>query len=313
MRMTLTEKVTSRMSIVRDIALLTLTALMGLSPQHTEAATTHEYFEYLASLPEVVLARAYRDQATIDKDRNVDGRNYVKEEILYDPDLDAMRFLFRKDDANPASALRPNFDEVGRVSSGTLFYTWESLWDPRWALPENREGMETHKTFQLGILTSSSDQRRIEIRTRYSDDTSEIGRIDFRRYVWSAPGNSVPLPNQQNEFVISPNTWTRYWAFVDFDNQEVTVWVADTKRDPVMLLDRFKFSDMSAGDLTAGLDSFWFQYNSSQSRSGPELYTWARNLVVLRDISNPSFLVQQGADVGGGSVVVTPEPPSWDQ
>jgi hypothetical protein len=65
--------------------------------------------------------------------------------------------------------------------------------------------------------------------------------------------------------------------------------------------------------LAHGLNSFWFQYNSSQDRTGPELYTWARNLVVLRNVSNPESLVQLGSDVGGGVPVTRPMPPVLDQ
>jgi hypothetical protein len=39
--------------------------------------------------------------------------------------------------------------------------------------------------------------------------------------------------------------------------------------------------------LEATLQSFWFEFNSSQTRMGSEeIYIWGRNLVILRDLSS---------------------------
>ncbi len=319
----MSSKVVKKMFIYKDLAtsfrglLVTMVCVSMIGTAETSNAQGQpdsSYFDALSSMPNVVHAKSYRTQASIDSDRNTSGSNFVQSAILYDRSMNGARFLFPANRANPASALKPEYDGAGIVDSGNLFFTWESRWDPRWANENNRQGMRTHKTFQLGILASRSDQRRIEIRTGYSSSLNEIGRIDFRRYQWEAPGNQQPLPNQVGNFVIAPDTWTRYFAFVDFDARQLSVWVADATRAPVQLLDRFQFTTMDPGGiLTSGLDSFWFQYNSSQSRIGPELYTWARNLVVLRDVSNASQLVQQGASVANDGVFIAPNPPVWNQ
>jgi hypothetical protein len=296
------------------LACLGMLGALFLAAPLPALAADHPYFDELASMPQAILVRSYRDQATIELDRNQSGGAYERSDLLYDAQKDGVRFVFSSNNANPRSALRPDFDGAGSVASGNLFYTWESYWDGRWADPANRGPMVTHKTFQLGNLESATDQRRIEIRTHYGDSSSIIGENDFRRYRWSASGPDQPLPGQQNRFAIKTETWTRYFAFVDFDRRQLSVWVADEDRQPVVLMDQFQFTSMDPGSgLAHGLNSFWFQYNSSQDRTGPELYTWARNLVVLRNVSNPESLVQLGSDVGGGVPVTRPMPPVLDQ
>ncbi len=55
-----------------------------------------------------------------------------------------------------------------------------------------------------------------------------VAAVDTRTY-WFTPavGDDAPLEPQVGSFNIKPDTWTRFWAFVDFDNDKYSYWIAD--------------------------------------------------------------------------------------
>ena len=48
--------------------------------------------------------------------------------------------------------------------------------------------------------------------------------------------------------------------------------------------------------MSGGLDNFWFEFNSSQTRSGGALNIWARNFAVLKNVANAQDIVNQSGD-----------------
>ena len=255
------------------------------------SALADPYFDWLRSQPEVVIARAYDNQPEIDQDINAVNPANRNNPPVYDANLNAARWSMFSS-ISVRDQLRPEF---GTVSSGTLLIGWDARWDRRFT--GDLGEMTTHKAFQLS-KSGSGDTRRIEIRTRFNRGSgNDVAGVDARGYIWNPSGQ--PLPGQVRDFTIEADTWTRFWAFVDFDNQEFSLWVADENVGAVKLFDRLRYNNMSGG-----LDNFWFEFNSSQNVGArDELRIWARNFAVLRNVSDVGQIVARGSPV-------RPKPPT---
>ena len=273
-----------------------LLVIGAIEPQEAHAES---YIDFLENRSETVMVRRYQSQLEIDGD--IHGQP-DHDALSYDETINGARF--RQVGAN-GRQLRPNF---GTIDSGTVLITWESRWDAGYSSNGDVDGLRTHKAFQIS-KNGPSDQRRMEIRALYSSvDEPDVARLDHRRYIWNTVGDASPLAGQIDEFIIKPNTWTRFWSFMDFDNGTYSHWVADEDTNPVQLFDRLPID--YSNNLAAGVDNFWFEYNSSQSRNGPVLYTWARNFAVLKNLSNdPGYYVQIGAQVAADVNGNFPNPP----
>jgi hypothetical protein len=95
---------------------------------------------------------------------------------------------------------------------------------------------------------------------------------------------------QLADFVIGPETWTRYWVEVEvipgaFDR--VSLWIADERRGPVQLLNRLEIE--SAGTLT----NLWMEFNSSANRTGGPLVAYLRNVVMFSNLADPTTILQR--------------------
>ncbi len=297
----------------------TLLILLLLPSPIAWAAAPHAYFDWLSQKSEKIVSNAYRTQAEINRDTAPSHvpNAYVK----YDSNQDAAKLtLFQnKSGLSGDGQLRPSLDNSGyqgmsgEISTGNLLFTWDAKWGNGF-LDVETEGLKSQKSFQLSRI-GSGDTRRIEIRTRLSrSDPSYIADVDNRGYVFEFAGEKQPMGRggcngdcQINDFTVQGNTWTRYWCFVDFDNETYSFWMADENNSPVKLFDNF------AMNYTTGLNSFWFEYNSSNSRTGPEIYGWFRNFVVLQNVENVDAIVAQGANIGAGPSTSSPPdttPPS---
>lgn len=250
----------------------------------------HRYFDYLAAAPEIFVSRSYRNQIEIEQDRWGKNKIHNAPYLIYDKTVDAARFTIPKNVSGTPLKIKHKFQPV---TSGNLLFTWEARWEEAWADKTNLQKLSTHKTFQLGRLASRSDTRRLEIRTIYRAgkkvkfDSKAVGLVNFRRYQWPAQGREQPMPEQLRVFEILPDTWIRYWVFVDFENLTMSAWIAIEGQKPVQLFDEFQYDSMKPKNpiVLTGLDSFWFQFSSSQNRVGPPLTVWGRNLQILRDIT----------------------------
>jgi hypothetical protein len=172
--------------------------------------------------------------------------------------------------------------------SGSLLVQWDA-----WMGTEFRQsisGIPTYKHFQL----ASGGNIWTEVRSRFSAATSgNVALVDLRYYGIPGPGFFVggmdALSPMVGSFHTAPEVWTRYWMFLKPAGSyyELSLWVADVNRDPVLILDRALVQPKSG----YRWDSFWLEYNTSTDlvKAGrPDLISYARNLVMLHGISDPT-------------------------
>lgn len=271
--------------------------LLALAAAAEEASspvseTTHSgrnaYFGYLIGLPELHDAVALRSpQEVID---NVFFERKHKATTSYDPDFDAARFIVKENRPSVVigDQVRRNFE---KIDSGNMLVYWEALAPAYWSSGGSVDGVNNYKAFQL----SKDGKLTLEPRYRFGQvGKPHVARVDVRAYgaqsgVQIGSGDSVAP--QRREFRIKPDKWTHFWAFIDFDNNRFTYWVGDEDRAPVAVIDNVPFKWKQNYGSEFGFNQFWFEFNTSQKRTGPEAYHYGRNLVILRDIDDPAGVV----------------------
>lgn len=249
------------------------------------------YYESLAARSDVHFTASLRSDVEINAHRN--GKPHDPPDVVYDPAADGARMRMPSGAGSIATQIRLSFPAV---ASGNLLFYWEGRWEAGFVSDGDVDGLQTNKAYQLA-RSGPGDNRRIEARTRFAlVDSPFVAAVDTRSY-WFAPaqGSDQPVQPQVGSFDIKPDTWTRFWAFVDFANGQYSYWVADETSGPVVIHDAIgiDYSPLPPG-AGPGLDTFWFEHNSSQSRTAgtPDLFIWGRNLVVLKDVSDASGVVQ---------------------
>lgn len=260
--------------------------------QDASVENPHAYFERLSRRPDAAYSYSLRDQAQL----NANSGRRGSRSITYDPGNDT--YPFRQDAAKVLiEENRASISSQVRVpiahTKGSLLLTWDAWWGQEYVSRESRGGLNTHKTFQIASPIVRAE-RYIEIRNGYSRvqrDDSAVSNVSVRDYARLGPNTKVGTGDRiephLNEFIVRPQTWTRYWAWVELRPDEwdrFSLWVADETRGPVQILDRAEIQ--SAGSLTR----FWFEYNSSQRRTGGPLTAYVRNFVALRDVPDPKAL-----------------------
>jgi hypothetical protein len=258
------------------------------------AGYPHAYFDELSARPEKRHSFSLRAQSQLDE--FVHGR-LPSDHVTYDPAgdryptaQDAAKVMLRQDSASLAKQV---WFPIA-IDSGTALITWDAWWGLEYQSQAMRGGLDTHKTFQIASPIDKSE-RWLEIRTRYALGTGVgIGGADARPYADLGPnsreGSGGRIEPMRTEFIIAPQTWTRYWVQIELrptDWDRVSWWMADENRTPVQLLDRVEMK--SAGTLT----KFWLEYNSSQTRIGGPLVAYVRNLVVLHNLRDPRSVLSK--------------------
>ncbi len=268
------------------------------------AQDQNAYFETLASGPGVVLAKSCRDQDQLNADRH-------GEPVTYDSLVDAARTNVREQTSGDGDADPGPRYTFPAVTNGQLWFVFDMLVHPDFL--NILGGLSTYKMFQFtsdGIVPVSDD-RRIEIRTHFTITSSAGatavenpgGVVDTRPYNTGSQtgylGRIEPL-NSPDElhfrdrfpYITSLGKWNRYWALVDLDSKEYSLWMADEDRNAVSIYDKAPVPDL------VGLNGFWWEFDTSQSRSGPAgIFGWFRNLVVLHNVT-PPFDKPLGANSG---------------
>lgn len=241
----------------------------------------HAYFDWLRQQGTVVAARSYRNQGEIDADINARRPERRERPPVYDSREDAARWDLPGGQQHVISVDQLRIRWGPAIGSGTVFGFVElKLSDDDWIRDAQQGDLRTWKAFQW----ARDDTLGFETRFRF--DQGLI--VDFRSYGQSGwTENSGFRANTQ--FALRPGNWTRFWWLLDYSARRVTVWVADEDRpEPVRVLDGHSTQ-------MGSVNEFWFEFNTSQNRTGPaSLELYARNAVILRNVSNPESLVIAG-------------------
>ena len=198
---------------------------------------------------------------------------------------------------------------VGTEDGHTYIFTWDTWWGREFDF-ENT-GIGNYKTFQFG-----APLYWFQIQTYFRDapgpDIGAVGGVALlgaNKSQSEAFGPNVidgyPLKPQVGNFIIRPETWTRYWVMVEQNAggwDPTTMWVADENRDAVKIFDRLQLN------VPGSIGVFWLEFNTSANPLTPgrgTLVAYVRNWVALRDARDTSGLLHRP---GAG----TPLPPLPD-
>lgn len=261
----------------------------------------HAYFEMLRGNEHFLDSIAYRSQEEITPEIAAASNGGV----YYDETVDAARF---PNSSGSTSQLRHPYPgrPYNHAKGGTLLTYWEARWGAGYRyLDGARNGVNTHKAFQFsnedngtGSLGLFMEPRalygRIESYVSNGGDPNAIAYVDIRAYgglVTQTGGQQTPEGGNYSSDSVSPianhyrlkaEVWHSFWLFVDWDNNELSMWVAEAGEAPVLVYDR------NTATFNTNLQRFVFEFNTSQDRSPqtPPINTWGRNVVSLR---NPTF------------------------
>lgn len=274
---------------------------------------SHPYFDQLIQRPDCLIAYSLRTQAQIDKYRNP---QQVK--VNYDAVMDAARWQWIKDDTTADNLRLPILLERPASGSRRILIVSDHRWDTSWFTEfKQPDGnwMGGWKWLQVTSAKSAtnSDQRiwfepQMRAIGEYAQENPSnppvLSLFSAREYLDAiAPttteaavgcgidmGESVAINRQQGCFKSYANTWTRTWIEVVLnageDYAHVSWWMADENQNPVTIFKGAKLKMFSP------LREFWYEYDTSRpERKGGPMAAWGRNVVVLKDVADPTPLL----------------------
>jgi hypothetical protein len=263
----------------------------------------NEYFDQLVSRPDHHSSTHLRTQEEVLEELHFSDKS--KATTAYDPVMDAARFIVKSGSGSVTGGdqVRHQFPSV---NSGNALFFWEARAESYWASDGSVDGVETYKAFQL----SNAGNLTLEPRFRFAHvNLPYVARTDVRTYGSVERGPADSVTGQTGEFRILPDTWTRFWMLLDFDNNRLSYWVGDENRPTVAILNAVPYNWSAAYGSGFKFDQFWFEFNTSQSRSSSEeAYFWGRNLVILKDVEDALSIVELGSN--GIDADVRPNPPT---
>ena len=266
-------------------------------PVPAPSSAGHAYFERVRTRPEVVASYSLRDQAMLDSFAHGPGirADYVTYDYAadaYPAKQDAAKVTIPPDRVSLPTQIRIPLNRV----QPTLV-TWDAWFGKEFLF--SYHGIAGYKNFQF---TSPNAMIWFEVRSRFIEaPAGAIARVDTRGYFRDGMGPNVtkaaPIEPQAGTFVIRPETWVRYWAFIDIRQTDpgspewstLSLWVADETDGPVQIIDRRQIK------LNATLGMFWLEYNTSSNverQRGP-LVGYARNVVVLGNVTDIPSLFER--------------------
>jgi hypothetical protein len=264
------------------------------------------YFDALSVRPDCMVAYSLRDMnqllAFMDQPNPEVKPWDVTYDPLHDPDpraQDAAKLLVP---ANEPSL--PNNVRFPIPSAGTdpFLITWD-VWMGR-EFSYASTGINNYKHFQL----ASADHFWTQITTEFDrakESPGALGMFSVRQLGESSSESPIG-PNVTNAnplspyrtFAMMPETWTRYWVYFNpvADRWfEFSMWIADENHDAVKTIDRLLIKPNYAAGATSW-EKLWLEYNTSDhgwDTGFPARVSYARNIVILRGISDPASLLQR--------------------
>jgi len=257
----------------------------------------HSYYELLAAEPATTRGFPLYGDGDVFTDQIAPAvwtqvANYNTNSIDYDPVEEAAIQKFGVNDGNGVNmglGNGQNPDLNIAANSGTAFFYWENKWGDVWAQKDpdgSVGGMNTHKEFIL--YGDAGPGRAVEIRTSYNNVEGVVGTPNVRLYgsaegvTAGTVGSGDTLEPKVGSLDILPDRWIYYWAFLDFDNDTLSLWIQDSQAGAaIKVYDECPV--IYENDLQ--IDGFLFRHNSSQSRVGPATSMWNRHVVVMENIT----------------------------
>ena len=200
---------------------------------------------------------------------------------------------------------------LGTSDGHTYLFTWDAYWTDSYL----SSGLTNHKTFNF-----LSGGVWLEPGARYATSVpgfragTDVAELNVRSYQnpngpasWSlsngnvlGPGTSgnQPLNPRVGNFIIKPNTWTRYWVQIQQranDYDYLDFWMADESTNPVQIYKNIPLSVRTTSKIPNSIESFVLEFNTSTAAyvrgDMRDLVNYVRNFVALRDAGDPSGLL----------------------
>lgn len=261
---------------------------------------SHAHYLFLAAQDESVLARPYSsadgDEATVIDamiDEDVAGPDPTR--WVWNAELDAA--VQRITNGGFTNLFLSNALSAQNASNSSnalmfhQFYFSASATRIKEAFLEGGDGGGMYRTFKTWVArneakTTGTDPRGLEIRLNgfQSQTAPDLAFFDFRTYGGGGWTPTMDTIDPETTFVMRAGVYTSMWVWVDWVENEWSVWIADSERpEPTVVMDRFAMDGIGA------VDPFIIQLNSSQNGGDfPEPVDVAvRDFVYLRDL--PSY------------------------
>lgn len=263
------------------------------------ASGQHTYFDALTARSDCYLAHSMRSQAQLDAlptTRGTTGKHML---VNYDEAMDAGRWAIDPSGRSPSSGstgTQQKRPKLGVAGVDSMLLTWDTRFDNGFLWETGKLGQ--HKTWK--ILNESDDQW-LGWKTSYARGASQgrgvaelLMSTQSQKFLTGSTSTSLIgseiLGPRVSDFYIRPNTWTRYWFYVEGTIAEgetvlLSAWAADEGRNPVQLYDRIAY--LSPGMIK----EFHLFYDSSQKEATNGLsQSWNRNLVVLTGLNRDAAM-----------------------
>jgi hypothetical protein len=265
----------------------------------------NDFFEELAQRPETVFAYSLRTQAEVEQYTHGDNDPAL---LRYDEEMDAARITLPADIPSAQQLWLP----IHMAEAGQTVIVWDWRGSENWVY-EN--GLRVHKMFQVRrqsdhiwlepgsvYLPDAGGTRhsRVRIYAGVGPDTfSPDGGFDFSDGFGDIHYDSDSIGPVHSNFTSPADTWVRLMLVIEQqpDDPWAHVWYygAHEGHDPTpILLDAQISLPSDAGVEGAGRPHhFDFEVNTSATRTGPEVWCWGKNVVVMRGVDDPASLLRR--------------------
>ncbi len=284
------------------------------NPTPTPGGEGNDYYNTLVTRNDLHAAYSLRTQAEIDRYKF--GQLTYVVRVNYDASADAAKWSWGTNDLNAEQIRLPLVLTRPASGSSKLFivsdHWWDEGWLTEWWYDDN------------GTYTRLEGWKWLQVTDNYVDPTRTKQEKWFEpnmRWIgWDAPilswfgargyaavnpptvrgGDSVRICGKNfmsdsigpmlNCFKAYANTWTRVFLEVEQragnDFAKISFWMADENQDPMpIILD----AEMWSGGVNL---MFWIEYNTSRpNRIGGPMAAYARNVVMLQDVADPTPLL----------------------
>jgi len=279
-------------------------------------AAGNAYFDELVRRTDCLAAYSLRLQAEIDKYRHA---GEVK--VNYDPVMDAAKWSWIRDDESADNIRMPIYLARPATGSSKLLIISDHRWDSAWFTEFKDPRGVPISGWKWMQVTSSKSETDPKQQIWFEPQMRGLGDNDWMKdtppvlSLFGARGYFGIVPPTMNERVLNPcprpidmgdqtlgpmlncfrayaNTWTRVWIELTMTagtaHTSISWWMADENQAPVQILKDAQMYSYGAHT------EFWYEYDTSRAeRLGGPMAAWGRNVIVLKNVANPSSLLQK--------------------